>query len=60
MNCETTVLTREEAQAYADLQEKEAKIQLLNWAIQILGTGMNVAMARHRFYQKLEELKEKK
>lgn len=57
MNCETQVYSREELIHIADLQEKEAKIQLLNWAIQILGTGMNVAMARHRFYQKLEELK---
>jgi hypothetical protein len=58
MNCDSKVVSREEAIQYANLQEKEAKIQILNWVLQVMGTGVPIAMVRARIYKMIDQIKE--
>lgn len=52
-----SVINIASAQRFADLQEKEALIQQMNWFLQLLGSGMTVGMIRVRVYNRLVEIK---
>jgi hypothetical protein len=57
MNCQDPMISKEEAISYADLQEKEAKIQLLHWVLQLLGTGQTIGMIRAQVHKKIDAIK---
>lgn len=57
MNCETQVYSRQELLEIASLQEKEAKIQLLDDVLKLMNTGMTIPMIRVRVYNMLIKVK---
>lgn len=57
MNCDDKVISKEDAKKYADLQEKESNLQLLDWVLKLMGTGMTLQMVRVRVHNKLIEIK---
>ncbi len=56
MNCEDKVLSREDAIKLAELKSKESNIQLCNWFLQCLGTGMTTGMIRRLVHNKIVEI----
>jgi hypothetical protein len=59
MNCDDKVYSREDVIKIANIQEREAIIQLCNLVLQMLGHGMTHGMIRQRLFLKIEEAKAK-
>ena len=57
MNCESQVYSKGELMQIANLQEKEAKIQILNWVLQLMNMGQPIGMVRHQICKKIEFIK---
>lgn len=59
MNCDEHIISREDAKRLVEISTMEAKIQLCNWFLQMLGTGMTTGMIRRIVYNKIVELEGK-
>lgn len=54
---EVPLYSREELLEISGLAQKESNIQLLNWMLQLLGTGMTHGMIRQQVNKKILEVK---
>lgn len=59
MNCDDIVFTREEMVEFAKNEAKRKQVEILNWALQVIGTAYSYGQIRKIIYNKVVEIEGK-